>query len=112
MAHQFSLRLYGISLETIRKLARLLEEIARHDPDLARQLRRAMTSIQLNIAEGTESQGRLRVSRYRNALGSTNESIAGFEVAEALGYIRLAPDDLDALGLIRSTLLKLVMRKH
>src|SRR5262249_52863489 len=112
MSHQFSLRLYSLSLSVIRKIAALIVEIARHDPDLARQLRRALASIQLNIAEGMESQGKLRCSRYRNALASANESIAALEVAEALGYITLEKDVLDGLGHVSATLLRLVMTKR
>ena len=112
MAHRFSLRIYSVSIDAIRKLAKLIVEIARHDPDLARQLRRSLASIPLDIAEGMESEGKLRCSRDRNALGSCNESIAAFEVAQALGYIKLEADALEALGQVRGTLLKLVMPKR
>jgi four helix bundle protein len=42
-----------------------------------------MTSIPLNVAEGSYSQGRNRRARYYTALGSARETLACFEVAEA-----------------------------
>jgi len=81
------LRIYGTILELLRMLRPIIREIERRDPDLARQTRRAATSIALNTAEGSGSQGRLRRARYFNALGSANETRACVEVAAALGYI-------------------------
>src|SRR5690606_36898125 len=72
----FTFRLYALSLEALRAVGVVAAQIARHDPDLARQLRRASTSMHLNIAEGMDAEGRIRIARYRTALGSTNESIA------------------------------------
>ena len=109
---QFSLRLYSVSLETMKKVRPVVEEIGRHDQDLARQLRRALTSIHLNLSEGMDSEGRIRHSRYRTALGSTNECIAALDAGCALGYLATIPEDAaDGLQHVRATLLKLVMRK-
>jgi four helix bundle protein len=86
-------------------------EVARCDADLARQLRRAITSVHLNVAEAMDAEGRLRHLRYRTALGSANESIAALEAAEALGYVERDAVALDKLQHVRATLLRLVMRK-
>src|SRR5262245_50463071 len=51
------LRIYSVLLELIRSLRSLLRELERHDPDLARQCRRALCSSALNIAEGAYSRG-------------------------------------------------------
>ena len=41
------LRIYSFILDTLRKMAPLVRDIAKHDPDLARQLRRSASSIAL-----------------------------------------------------------------
>ena len=69
----------------------LLATIERRDIDLARQLRRAASSVVLNIAEGSGSFGGVRTQRYRTALGSARETIACLRVAEAFGYIDALP---------------------
>ena len=107
----FTFRLYALSLEALRAVGVVAAQIARHDPDLARQLRRASTSMHLNIAEGMDAEGRIRIARYRTALGSTNESIAAIDAADALRYVHRDEDVLDKLHHVRATLLNLVVRK-
>ena len=81
------LRIYFVVLELIRSLVPLIRDIERHDSDLARQLKRAMSSVPLNIAEGSYSRGKNRLVRYHTALGSTREALACLETAAAFGYI-------------------------
>ena len=81
------LRIYSVLLDLVRDLLPLLKELARKDPDLARQCRRALTSAPLNVAEGSYSRGKNRAARYHNALGSLREVLACLEVAAALGYL-------------------------
>ena len=50
----------------------------------ADQLRRALSSIPLNIAEANGN----RVARFSTALGSTREARAALRVAVAWGYVR------------------------
>ena len=65
----------------------LAGSIERKDRDLARQLKRALNSVALNVAEGFGSQaGNARLS-FRRALGELYESQAIFQVAAAWGYI-------------------------
>jgi four helix bundle protein len=109
---KFSFRLYYVSFDAIRALAPFLREIARHDADLARQMRRAGASVHLNIAEAMDADGRNRIARLRTALGSTNECIAGLDVADAFGYIETDERAHQPLQHVRATLLRLVMPKR
>ena len=86
------LRIYDNSLNVIRQLRPVVETIARRDVDLARQLRRALASVTLNISEGSYARGRNRQALYQVALGSAKESKACLDVAETFGYI----DGVDA----------------
>jgi len=83
------LRIYPVLLDLVRSVGPLVKELERHDADLARQCRRALSSAPLNVAEGMYNRGKNRPARYHTALGSLREALACFEVAAALGY---APD--------------------
>ncbi|MBW2465086.1 MAG: four helix bundle protein [Deltaproteobacteria bacterium] len=61
---------YQLSLGAVRLVRPLIERIEVHDRDLGRQLRRCLSSVPLNIAEGSRSSGRNRQARYANAMGS------------------------------------------
>ena len=81
------LKIYGDALEVVRELVPIVDEIDRHDPDLTRQLKKARSSIPLNIAEGSHARGARRNLHYGYAKGSANECIAVLESAHAAGYI-------------------------
>jgi four helix bundle protein len=81
------LKIYDDMLEVLRSMRGAIGAIERRDPDLARQLRRAASSVVLNVAEGSGSFGRVRTVRYRTALGSARETLACLRVGEALGYV-------------------------
>ncbi|MEZ4376542.1 MAG: four helix bundle protein [Polyangiaceae bacterium] len=88
------LEIYPFILETITLIRPLSERICRADPDLGRQLRRAQSSIVLNVAEGSYSRGRNKAVRFNTAMGSARETLACLEVAEALGLISPLNDEL------------------
>jgi four helix bundle protein len=88
------LRIHDDMLDVVRSMRGMLIPIERRDPDLGRQLRRAASSVVLNIAEGSGSFGRMRLARYRTALGSARETIACLRVAEAFGYVEGMPEGL------------------
>ncbi len=90
------LRIYPVSLSLCRAAVPHCRAIARHDPDLARQMRRALTSIPLNIAEGMYARGKNRPLRYHTAMGSAREALACLEVAVAMGYADHVDDNLRA----------------
>ena len=81
------LRIYSFTIETLKEPGPVIRQIGKHDADLARQLRRAASSIALNTAEGYGVSGGNERLRYRTAHGSTQEARACLDVAEALGYI-------------------------
>jgi len=78
---------FEVAIEIIRTIRALIDQIARHDRDLADQVRRAVSSIALNVSEGTKRAGRDRAHSFRVAAGSANEVRAGLLVAEAFGYV-------------------------
>jgi four helix bundle protein len=103
------LKVYSLMLEVLRSLRAVLVKIERHDRDLGNQLRRAASSVALNIAEGSGSQGGTRTMRYRTALGSARETGACLDVAMALGYLdQLDVELLSKLDQVRAMLAKLV----
>ena len=82
------LRIYSVALELARDSANVARVIALQDLDLAKQLRRAAASVPLNVAEASGVQGGNRRLRYATALGSARETMACFDVATAMDYIK------------------------
>ena len=103
------LNIYPVVLEFIGSLRPLLAQIERRDRDLGRQLRRASSSVALNLAEGMYSRGELRTARYHTALGSMRETHSCLEVARAFGYVRELDQSLAGkVNRIIGTLVRLV----
>jgi four helix bundle protein len=106
------LRIYGVALQTIETVGPIASVIGREDRDLARQLRRAATSVVLNLAEGERQRGGNRRSRFETAIGSANESVACLDCALALGYVgksdavAAAQDGFDRVGRTLTRLMK------
>ena len=101
------MRIYDTILEVLRELKPVVAAIEAHDRDLARQLRRAATSIALNASEGSGSHGGTRRERYRNALGSARETGACLDAALALGYVEAIDASLlDRLDHVRAVLVR------
>jgi four helix bundle protein len=102
------LTIYGFILEVIGKLRSVIGDIEHKDPDLGRQMRRAASSVALNVSEGQYSRGKNRAARYHNAMGSMRETLSCIEVGIALGYIgAVDPGLLDSIDRILATLTKL-----
>jgi four helix bundle protein len=76
-----------LSIDTMRSLRHPLARLQSRDPDLARQTRKALTSVPLNLSEGRRRTGRDRRYHWRVALGSLDETRTALRVAEALGYL-------------------------
>ena len=86
---------YELALQVVREaygLARRLPDYEKYD--LARQLRRAASSVTLNIAEGYGRYHYLDSLRFFYiARGSLSETLSGFITCQVVGYISQA--DLD-----------------
>src|SRR5208337_594632 len=79
------LDVYRLMIEVLGMLRGPLTGIERHDKDLGNQLRRAASSVALNIAEGSGSHGGTRLTRYRTAVGSGTGSGSGAGSARGSG---------------------------
>jgi four helix bundle protein len=85
----------------------VIDLIGQHDTDLARQMRRALTSVPLNIAEGASSRGKNRAARYHTGAGSMREVVAAIDVAVSLGYLpKKDPELADRMWHVVFTLMK------
>jgi four helix bundle protein len=76
-----------LAIRAIEVLRPVVERIRRHDRDLGEQLRTALSSVALNLAEGSRSQGGHRLARFSTASGSNAESRTALRVAIAWGYV-------------------------
>lgn len=82
---RFQLLEYCIrAIETLRPV---VVRIRQCDRDLGEQIRRALSSVALNVAEGNSSEGGSRLSRFSTAAGSNAEVRAGLRVAIAWRYV-------------------------
>jgi four helix bundle protein len=79
------LRVYDVALALVAEVAPLAAAIGRQDPDLAKQLRRSLSSVPLNIAEGSHGRGGRRGNSYQVAMGSAREALSCLETAQAWG---------------------------
>ena len=76
-----------VALAVIREVREPLARVERRDRALADQVRRAATSILLNIEEGNQRKGRDRQHLFRVAKGSAAELRAALLVGVTWGYL-------------------------
>jgi four helix bundle protein len=101
------LRIYSTAIEIIETLRPVFEQIARHDPKLADQGRRASKSVVLQMAEGSYGRGNNRASKYSGAAGEMMETIAVLDVARADGLIEpVDPVVIEKMRKVVATLYK------
>ena len=80
-------QLETLTLEVIKALKPIVRSISAHDRNLADQLKRAATSMALNVSESSYTKGGNRKAQLHIAAGSANESRAALRVACAWGYV-------------------------
>jgi len=78
---------HDIALEWAAALGPALRRIAQRDPNLGRQMRRAVASVPLNLAEGACRAGKDRMHHYRIAAGSAAEAQSGLRLALGWGHL-------------------------
>ena len=74
----------------VRVVHGLAGKVARHDRDLAQQMRRASTSAALNASEGLHAKAGKRRSRLEDAINSARETLMALRLAEACAYLPAA----------------------
>ena len=74
-------------MDAMPAVQRLVERVHGHDKNLADQVRRAASSVVLNLAEADGSRGGTRRARLETAYGSLRETRAGLKLAAAWGYV-------------------------
>ena len=94
---------YDLALQMLKRLKPLIDQVRRHDPSLADQMRRAGQSTFLNIAEGQSARGKNEAAKLQVALTECRETRAAVQLAVAWRYIEEAAsaqvdDDLDQLA--------------
>ena len=74
-------------LHIIEHARPLVDAVARRDRDLGSQIRRALSSVGLNLSEGFGSAAGNARLRFESARGSLYEAQAGLRMAVAWGYL-------------------------
>jgi four helix bundle protein len=109
MTHPF--HVYGAALGLVSALRPVLDQLKTQDRGLADQLRRAGSSVVLNIAEGNRRAGQDRLQFFRIAAGSAAEVRAAMEVARAWGHIDASPAADAELDRVLAMLWRLTHRR-
>lgn len=90
------LDIHAVSLQVCRDSVAIIRAISTQDRNLADQLRRAVTSVPLNIGESDGLNGGNRRQRRLTALGSAREVSSCMQVAVAMSYIDAVPEEMSA----------------
>ena len=75
------------AIEALREPVRVLRTV---DPKLADQVKRAASSVSLNLSEGQRRVGKDRLHHWRIAAGSASEARTALRVAEAWGDLKVS----------------------
>jgi four helix bundle protein len=76
-----------VAIEIVAALREPVARLARSDRELADQIRRAASSVALNVSEARRREGRDRAHLFRVAAGSAAEVRAALDVAQAWGHV-------------------------
>jgi four helix bundle protein len=102
------MKIYDKSLLLVASVCKLSRIVQQHDSDLARQMRRSVTSVPLNMAEGRYSRAGTRIARYESSMSSAKETQAALEASVAASYLtqEQVVADLDRIDHIVAVLWK------
>jgi four helix bundle protein len=108
------LRIVEDIVQTVGNVHVLCRLISRQDPDLSRQIKRAINSVGLNAGEGLSARGGNRTVRLDSAMASGREVIFGLRIAGAAGYLdtEQVAREVDTVDRIVATLYKLTYRRR
>ena len=85
------LKIYDEALEVIREVAPMASEILSKDAELGDQLKRAVTIVPIEIADGAAAIGSARTHHYVTAMAAAREALTCLEVAAAWQYVPEVP---------------------
>jgi four helix bundle protein len=77
----------ALVMAILPRVKRIIDAIRAHDRNLADQIKRAITSVALNLGEADGSDPGNRRARLHTALGSLKETRRGLEIATAWTYV-------------------------
>ena len=78
---------YEVAVELVRELAPIVKTLQQHDSNLADQMKRAATSVVLNLGEGQKRLAGNKRRAYEIAHGEAREVLACLDCASAWGYL-------------------------
>lgn len=81
------MKILEMLVEMVRVVHGLAGKVARHDRDLAQQIKRASTSAALNASEGVHAKAGKRRSRLEDAVNSSRETLMALKLAAACKYL-------------------------
>ena len=98
-----ALIVYDLALQMLEHIKPIIDQVRRHDRNLADHMQRSAQQSFPNLAEGQSARGRNEVARFTVALCETRETRAAVAVAVAWGYVteaesRPSDADLDRMG--------------
>src|SRR5689334_18103435 len=108
------MKIYEVWLLVVARVYRLAKRIQRDDKDLARQMRRAVSSGALNMSEGMHGRGGNSSARFADAMGSARETRACLHVCLAAKYVVQAEveADLDRIDYVVASLYRLCNKRR
>ena len=106
------LRITEESIIWLRSMKPIWEQVAKHDKNLARQMRDSAASVVGNLAEGERRGGGHERERFGTAYGSAGETRVWLLAAAALGYVsdEAVEGPADWADKARATMWKLMRR--
>jgi len=107
------LRVVDDIIATVGRVHRLAKLVARHDNDLAKQMKRSSASVGLNAGEGLYGRDGNRTVRLETAMCSGRETIVALRIAGAADYLdqQCVAAEVDTIDRIVATLYKIAYRR-